>query len=407
MTMPSLGIWACGALLAAFGPLLFASPASAAAPAAADRPGVDQLPVIQQLPDPFLFADGSRVKTREDWARRREELKALILYYEYGRMPPPAPVTAKELASQANAAWGAVEKQLLLSTGPEGKLQVRLDLTIPAPGRGRMPVIVKGDLCWGKVAEKASENTVKEIIRRGYVLAEFDRTQFAADSKDRSVGVYPLYPEYDWGAESAWAWGFHRVVDYLLTCDFTDPKHIAATGHSRGGKAALLAGALDERIALVAPNGSGAGGAGNFRIVHPKAETLERIVTHFPFWFTPRFATFIGKEDRLPFDQHELRALCAPRAHLCTEARDDLWANPTGTQQSYLAAKVVYDWLGAGDRIGVHWRDGKHAQAEEDWMALLDFADKVFFGKTVATKFDQLPEPEAPRAFTWTAPETK
>src|SRR6185437_11491027 len=32
-------------------------------------PGVDQLPPIPQLPDPFLFPDGTRCKTKEDWAQ--------------------------------------------------------------------------------------------------------------------------------------------------------------------------------------------------------------------------------------------------------------------------------------------------------------------------------------------------
>jgi dienelactone hydrolase len=369
-----------------------------------ELPPVDQLPVIQDLPDPFVFNDGSRVKSKEDWARRREELKAQILYYEYGHWPPaPGNVTGKELSSKDNADLGAVEKQILLTMGPDKKVEIHLDLTIPAGKAGPLPVVVKGDLCWGKVAVKQPE-AIKDILRRGYVLAEFDRTELAPDSKDRTKGVYPVYPDYDWAAEAAWAWGFQRVVDYMLTQDFIDAKRIAITGHSRGGKGALLAGAFDERVALVVPNGSGAGGAGLHRIVHPKGETTKRIVTVFPFWFSPRMATFLGKEDRLPFDQHSVRALCAPRAHLCTEALDDLWANPTGTQQGYLAAKEVYDFLGAGEKIGIHFRPGKHEQDAADWAALLDFADKVFFGKAVDRKFDQLTEPDMKKAFSWSAP---
>jgi dienelactone hydrolase len=372
-----------------------------AIPGPNDRPSVDQLPVIEQLPDPFLMLDGSRVKTREDWARRREELKALILYYEYGHMPPaPGNIEATEVSSAVSETLGGTEKQLTLSMGPDRKVQFRLDLTIPTGRTGRMPVIIRGDLCWKKVGPEIA----KEAMKRGYILAEFDRTQIAPDKNDRTIGAYPLYPEYDWGAEAAWAWGFHRVVDYLLTLPIVDGQHIAATGHSRGGKAALLAGALDERIGLVAPNGSGAGGAAPYRIVHPKGETMARITTSFPFWFHPRLRTFVEKETRLPFDHHEIRALVAPRAHLSAEAMGDLWANPTGNQQAYLAARVVYEWLGAGDRIGIHYREGKHAQNEEDWSALMDFADKVFFGKTVTRKFDQLPFPDEPKSFTWTAP---
>ena len=378
--------------------------AGARAAAWPELPGVDQLPVIEQLPDPFVFADAARVKSKEDWARRRDEIKAQVLYYEFGHFPPPpGNIQATEAASKENADLGATEKQIVLTMGPGQKVIIHLELTIPAGRTGKLPVIIKGDLCWKKIPAEI----LKAAASRGYIVAEFDRTELAPDKNDRTTGVYPLYPDYDWAAEAVWAWGFHRVVDYLLTQDFIDPARIAVTGHSRGGKAALLAGAFDERIALVAPNGSGAGGAGLYRIVHPKGETLQAIVTRFPFWFHPRLATFIGKENRLPYDHHSLRALCAPRAHIATEALGDLWANPTGTQQGYLAAREVYAFLGAPDRIGVHWREGKHAQNEEDWAALLDFADVQLFGKKVDRRFDKLPEPDAPKAFSWTAPAAK
>ena len=367
----------------------------------ADMPPVDQLPVIKELPDPFVAGDGSRVKTKADWARRREELKAQILYYEFGHFPPPpGNITATEISSKINDAIGATERQLLLAMGPDHKVQYHLDLTIPRGKTGRLPAIVTGDLAWYKLPEPIRQ----EAARRGYVVAEFNREEVAPDKNDRTRGVFPLYPDYDWGCEAAWAWGFHRTVDYLLTLDFVDPARIGVTGHSRGGKAALLAGAFDERVALVCPNGSGAGGASTYRVVHPKGETLRRVASVFPFWFNPRFQGFIGNETRLPFDHHSLRALVAPRALLATEARDDLWANPTGCQQAHLAALEVYKFLGAADRIGISYRDGKHEHNAEDWATLLDFADKVFFGRTVSRPFDQLPFPDDPKAFSWSAP---
>jgi hypothetical protein len=271
------------------------------------------------------------------------------------------------------------------------------------PGKDSFPVIVKGDLCWGRVAPAI----VQEVIRRHYVLAEFDRTEIAPDGPDRAKGVHALYPGYDWSTTAAWAWGFHRVVDYLVKQDFIDAKHIAITGHSRGGKAALLAGALDERVALTAPNASGCGGAGCYRVLGPKSEDIAAITSRFPYWFQARFKDFIGHVDQLPFDQHFLRALVAPRALLSTEALDDLWANPMGTQVSYLAARQVFEFLGAGERTGIHYRPGKHEHNETDWMALLDFADLQFFGKKVDTRFDRMPFPDAPAGFSWSAPKSQ
>ncbi len=363
-------------------------------------PGPDKLPAINELPDPFLMSSGKRVKSRADWARRREEIKEMVLYYEYGHIgPAPKNLSARELSSRAIEVSGAVEKQLLLSMGPGRKVEFNLVLTVP-PGRGPFAAIVKGDLCWGRIAPAM----VAAAVKRGYIVAEFDRTELAPDGADRTKGVFPAYPDYDWSVLGAWAWGFHRTVDYLLSQSQVDPKRIAITGHSRGGKAALLAGALDERIALTAPNGSGCGGAGSFRVLGEKSEDIGAITNRFPYWFQPRLKEFVGRVDQLPFDQHSVKALVAPRAQLSTEGLGDLWANPMGTQATYLAARQVYEFLGAGDRIGIHFREGKHAQNEEDWQALLDFADVQFFRRKVAARFDLLAFPDAPRGFTWSAP---
>ncbi len=365
-------------------------------------PGLDKLAVIKELPDPFLMKSGRLVANEDDWAKRREEITAALLYYEYGHLAPSVPVTAKEVSTKKSDSSGVVEKQLLVGIGPEGKIAYRLILTIP-PGQGRHPVIVKGDLCWGRV----SQAMLDAAASRGYIVAEFDRTEVAPDSADRTKGVHALYPEYDWSTLAAWAWGFHRTVDLLLQQPEVDPKRIAVTGHSRGGKAALLAGALDERIALTAPNDSGCGGAGCYRVLGPKSEDIAAITNRFPFWFHPRFREFVGHVDQMPFDQHFLRALVAPRALLSTEALGDLWANPMGTQVSYRAGREVFRFLGAADRTGIHYREGKHEQNSEDWAALLDFADLQFFNKKVDTKFDVLPFADAPAGFSWAAPKRR
>ncbi len=379
--------------------LLLAATVYPQVPATASLPGIDGLPAIRDLPDPFLLLNGRRVASVGDWTQRREEIKAMLLHYQYGHLAPAAEVAAKELSSRKSEGSGAVEKQLLVSLGPGGKVAYRLIVTIP-PGEGPFATIVKGDLCWGRV----SEPMITSAVRRNYIVAEFDRTEIAPDSADRAKGVHALYPEYDWSTIAAWAWGYHRSVDYLLKQRLVDPRRIAITGHSRGGKAALLAGALDDRISLTAPNGSGCGGAGCYRVLGPKSEDIGAITNRFPYWFHPRFKEFVGRVDQMPFDQHFLRALVAPRALLSTEALGDLWANPMGSQVSYLAARQVFEFLGAGERTGIHFREGKHEQNAEDWNALLDFADLQFYSRKTDRKFDNLPFADAPHAFSWTAP---
>src|SRR5688572_30578305 len=368
---------------------------------AADFPPPDQLPSVKELPDPITFQDGSRLKSPQDWPRRRAELQEMILHYQYGRMPaPPGNTRGVELISHnVTTPAEATHKQFKLTFGPDHRGSLILDLTIPK-GRGPFPVILRGDWGWHKTSSDITAN----VIKRGYILADYNRVELAPDNKNRDAGIYPLYPDHDFGAVAAWAWGFHRCVDFLVTQDFVDKDKIAVTGHSRGGKAALVAGATDTRIALTAPNNSGCGGAGSYKHQAPKSEDIAAITKSFPFWFTPRFRDFIGQTDKLPFDQHSVKALCAPRALLSTEALGDLWANPEGTRQTHLAAKEVYKFLGAPDRIAIHYREGKHEHNPDDWNVLLDFADQVFFNKKSQRDWDANPFPNVTKAFGWSAP---
>ncbi|MDQ3438866.1 MAG: S9 family peptidase, partial [Planctomycetota bacterium] len=211
-------------------------------------------------------------------------------------------------------------------------------------------------------------------------------------------------PEGDFGALAAWAWGYHRAIHLLVALPQVDKQKIAITGHSRGGKAVLLAGVTDERVALTAPNNSGCGGAGCYRVQGPKSEDLARILTVFPFWFTPRLKEFIGRENELPFDQHSVKALVAPRALLTTEALADYNANPAGTLQSHRAAREVYAFLGQPDRIAIDFREGGHEHGPADFMVLLDFADQVLLNKPLRRDWNANPFPDHPAAYTWTAP---
>jgi dienelactone hydrolase len=359
-------------------------------------PDPRDLPAIDELPDPFLRPDGARLRTRREWRAQRSVLLRRVLHYEYGPLPAPAAVAGETLRTRALRALRATEHAVRLRIGAERALPVRLLLTVPA-GAGPFPVIVRGDLGW----RRTHREIVATLVHRGYALADFDRTQVAPDAAQRT-GIYRLQPGYDGGRIAAWAWGFHRAIDFLETLPFVDRTRIAVTGHSRGGKAALLAGATDPRIALTAPNNSGCGGAGCFRIAGPGSEDIRAITTTFPYWFHARFAQFAGaRMNRLPFDQHTVKALVAPRALFSTEALGDLWANPRGAQASHRAAKEVFAFLGAADRIGIRFRDGGHEHNARDWEALLDFADWQFFGRSV---FDRPAFALEPAGYRWRAP---
>jgi hypothetical protein len=240
----------------------------------------------------------------------------------------------------------------------------------------------------------------EQVIARGYGVAAIQNNELAPDDKDRyREGVIRLFeegtgerPGTAWAALGAWAWGASRAMDYFETDPRVDGTRVAVVGHSRGGKAALWAGAEDERFALVVSNESGEGGAALTR--RNFGETLARITEVFPHWFAGTYATFKGRVDSLPVDQHMLLALMAPRALYVASADEDLWSDPRGEFLSLVHASPVFAlWgdrpIGDGDmpplnrplvvgRRGYHVRNGVHNLTRYDWQSFMDFADTLW-----------------------------
>jgi cephalosporin-C deacetylase-like acetyl esterase len=189
-----------------------------------------------------------------------------------------------------------------------------------------------------------------------------------------------------------WAWGVHRAVDYLVANKEIMSGSLVVVGHSRLGKTALLAGALDDRISIVIPHQSGCGGAGPSRSKNAKAETVKRINTSFPHWFSTNFKAFNDDTTKLPFDQNCLVAICAPRPVLMTNAEEDQWANPGGQFDVLKAAMPAYELYDlekplvaekmpetgtlSADRLGYFIRNGTHSMTPTDWKVFMDFGDR-------------------------------
>lgn len=383
-------------------------------------PEPKDLPPNPSMPDPFtFFADGSKATTAGQWAVRRAELKSLIQQYSIGHLPPPpGNVVSTEVRTLPVLDGKATYRLIKLTFGPENACSLEVALFVPAssspvpvfvnprfqatpggtPPASVNPTRAKADPKLVRCDPADEAVTLAPILSRGYAVATWNYQQAGEDHDDnRATGFFKHYPDYDWSTLAAWAWSASRVVDFVETVPQIDHAKIAIVGHSRLGKATLIAGAFDDRFALVVPNGSGCGGTGAWRFNGKSvdgSEGIAEITTRFPYWFHPRLKEFVGQVDRLPFDQHSLTALVAPRALLFEEARDDQWASMNAMVRTFQATKPVYGFLNAPEKIGLNVRPGKHELGPEDWAAILDFADARLKGLKVERSFDKVPTPE-------------
>lgn len=421
----------CHLTLTLVAALCGAFPVAAAAPSIPMTfPEPSTLPAQAALPDPLVMFDGRRVTSKDQWLKeRRPELKALFEHYMYGAIPPkPAHVRTKLIGEYHDFLAGkATLKLLTLETGPTNAPRIDLMLVVPNERRRPAPVFLAMDFCgnhalthdprvplartWmgnsckGCLNDRATEAArgsqaadwpLPEIVRRGYALAAFYSGDVDPDRKDVSEGLYAWLAGGDparnspanRGTIAAWAWGFQRCVDYLVTEPSVDRHRIAALGHSRNGKTALLAAAYDERIAIAFPHQAGCGGSAPSR--GKTGESVKAINDVFPHWFNAQFKLFNGATERLPFDQNCLVALCAPRPVLFSAAEGDQWANPAGQFQVLQAADPVYRFLGAkglaaqeippmgrlvDSPLGYYQRAGQHSMTADDWTVFMNFAD--------------------------------
>lgn len=412
---------------AAFGALTLAAVA-----VPADFPSPGQLPRHPGLPNPTLTFAGNTASTQKDWEeRRRPELQQLFEHYMYGKYPAANhQVGGKVLFEDAKAFGGkGTLREVEITFGPPDWPRVYL-LVVAPNGKTPAPcyvgpnfqgnhclvaderVRITPDWCYpgtpGVKNNKASAEgrgkvldvwPFEQILGRGYAVATFYVGDIQPDRPNALEGMRATLPagrKTPAADETAtimwWAWGIHRVVDYLTTAKDVDAKRLAVVGHSRLGKTALLAGAFDDRLAMVIPHQSGCGGAGPSRSNNDKAESVKRINTAFPHWFSASFKEFNDDTARLPFDQNCLVALCAPRPVLLTNAEEDQWSNPGGQFEVLQAAAPAYALYNlekplvaekmpktgtlASERLGYFIRAGKHSMTPQDWTVFLDYGDK-------------------------------
>lgn len=375
------------------------------------------------LPDALLRNDGSRITSKKEWEKYRAHWLTVFEETMFGKMPTKKVLLTSELISKSVVMEGkAVQYLWKLSFG--GKHHATVLGILPNTNK-KTPVFMGLNFCGNQTtsnnqdiplsdkyvmcndapafnshkATPASRGSWEQrwqyerVIQAGMGSITVACADFEEDRPDGyTVGIRTtlkqelgLEPE-EWSAIGAWSWGLSRVVDFLETLSIVDAKKIVLHGHSRLGKTALWAGAVDERFAAVISNESGEGGAALSRRNY--GENLWRITNNFPHWFLGSYKKYAYKENELPIDQHILLDLIAPRPLYVASAEGDQWSDPRGEFLSAQNTEAVYSLykktgLGplpfpalntpVGEDVRYHIRTGKHDINGYDWDQYIRF----------------------------------
>ena len=394
-------------------------------------PPPDRLPEIEGLPELLVTRSGYPVTSPSEWERlRRSEVLSILEHYAFGKQPDgfEVPATVEQIASHDDLFGGKATMKLIeVTAGPTPGITIDVLLVIPNGLESPPPVLFganffgnhttiddprvplargwipeRGEGVEDNAATDASRGSVstrwpfEQAIDRGYAVATFYHGDVDPDRDDFTDGVHALIDvdeagereAFAWGTIAAWSWGARRVIDALVAEPDVDGQRIAMLGHSRNGKVALWTAATDARVGMVVSNMSGCMGAALHR--RKQGETLQFLNRLFPHWFAPILREFNGAEEKLPFDQHFLIALAAPRPALIISGIDDGWADPEGEFLGAQAASAAYALYGEetledatwpepevllDSPLGYYLTPGGHDIDPVTWLRIMDFAD--------------------------------
>ncbi len=358
---------------------------------------VSSLKSSSEVPDPFLFVDGSKVESPDDWWRRQAEISCMYEYYMYGKWIDGSDDETSYKIS-GNSMTITVKRK---STGKTASFKMVINKPANVRHEGGAPVILG-------MHKGISESTA---TANGYAVITYDSDGFmsapgtAADNNQHVGAFYTLYPygrnwEEQTGELMAWSWGLSRTLDALYQGAAKElninPDNSIVTGVSRYGKAAAVCGAFEKRIKMVAPSCSGAGGlalyryksegktydftskGGSARYTYDQNEPLGSLqATGEQGWFNGRFMEFKA-ENQIPVDQHMLAAMCAdPNRYLfiICSCEGENWVNAPAQWMTYLGVKHVFDYLDLSDHLAINVHLSGHAVIKEDMEYMMDYFD--------------------------------
>jgi hypothetical protein len=364
------------------------------------------------LPDPLILKNGQKVTTPETWWNyRRPEIVEDFDREIYGRVPRDTPKVNWEVTSttkEPNGTVPTITKQLVghvdNSSYPLITVDIQLTLTTPANAAGPVPVIMEFSFDMSRFKGRIPpgfDDWKQQVLAKGWGYAILIPTSVQADNgAGLTQGIIGLCNKGqprkldDWGALRAWAWGASRALDYFETDKSVDAKRVGLEGHSRYGKATLVAMAYDQRFAIAFVSSSGEGGAKLHR--RNWGEIVENLASSGEYhWMAGNFLKYAGplNWNDLPVDAHELIALCTPRPVFISAGitNGDGWVDAKGMFMAAAAAGPVYKLLGKKDMgttqfpptgttlidgdIAFRQHEGGHTPGP-NWLTFLTFAQR-------------------------------
>ncbi|MBO6076277.1 MAG: hypothetical protein J6P15_04005 [Fibrobacter sp.] len=332
-----------------------------------------------KLPDPFMGLDGKRISSKADWKCRREEIGAMYEKLMFGEKPRnPEKVEGKKSGNKYT-----------VTVTDKGK-SASFDVTINSAGTKDKPkpALIGLDQGFGSCGSLGSSTNGLDIA-----MITFNTNNVAPEN-----GGGKFFQLYNGGQGTiiAWAWGVSRLIDALEKDPDAgiDVKHLAVSGCSRLGKAALAIGAFDERIALTIPQESGSGGASLWRVgAQVNKQKGKQFVQGLNSagsegnWMIKSFKNYDGKENTLPFDQHMLVSMVAPRPLLIIDNAGQEWLGEVPSNYCGQASLETYKALGVTENY-TYSQEGGHAHCSlpnGQFDEVKDFMNKFLLGKDAKT----------------------
>jgi hypothetical protein len=329
-------------------------------------------PYKNSMPELMTFKDGTKVKTADQWPKRRAEIVEDFEREVYGRIPKNVPKVKWEVTSTVEGESGGIATITKTLVGtvdnsafPKIEVKIQATFTVPKYAAGKVPIIIQ----IGFGGKGGGPNSWQhQALDKGWGYGTISPGSVQGDNNKLREGIIglcnkgePRGPE-DWGALRAWGWAISCLIDYFEANPDSgvDATKVCITGVSRFGKAALVATAFETRIAAGFVASSGAGGAKLFR--REFGELLENVAGRNEYhWMCGNFLKYgtaegtFGEKNAadLPVDQHMLIALCAPR--LCfisygiIEKGDPNWVDARGSFMAAVLAGPAYRLLGKKD----------------------------------------------------------